>query len=260
MQKMTISEQKINTEITINNFMKYFEYSLFNSSFENLFEKKFSLNKPVIISTINPHSFVVAENDEVFKSSLINSNFLIVDGIGIKLILYLFFKNVKLLNGPKLHSHILNYFKEQELRVFYMGSTEDVLTKIKQKLKKEVPLWIIETYSPPFVSTFSTIQNNLILEKINKFKPDILFVGMTAPKQEKWVDFNKSSINSKYIISIGAVFDFYSEIKKSPPQIIEKLNLIWLHRLMTDFNHVWKRTLISFPLFICYNIKKSIKS
>lgn len=234
--------------------MQYFQYNLFNSTFDELFNNLLISNEQSVIATINPHSFVVAENDPEFKSSLINSNYLLVDGIGIKMALYLQFKNVKLITGPDFHGQFIDLFRAKSLKVFYMGSTEVVLNKIKLKLGDIAPAWEVETYSPPFEKEFSLEQNNLILYNINKFKPDVLFVGMTAPKQEKWVEANKESIDAKYIASIGAVFDFYSGIKKSPPRIIVKFNLIWIYRLLTDFKHVWRRTFISVPFFIYYNL------
>lgn len=239
--------------------MRYFNYQLFNSNIDKIFINDFESEDVITISTINPHSFVVAEKDLNFKRALINSDFLLVDGVGIRLILLLKLRNVKLINGPFLHSQILYKFNNKKLRVFYMGSTEFVLDKIKEKLNIQLPIWEVETYSPPFVNIFSNDQNDCIIENINKFKPDILFIGMTAPKQEKWVDLNKHLLKAKYIVSIGAVFDFYSGYKKSAPKLIAKLNLIWAYRLFTDFKHVWKRTFISFPLFIYYNVINSIK-
>lgn len=238
--------------------MQYFQYNLFNSDFFVLFKNKFHNNETVVISTINPHSFVVAENDSEFKKALINSDYLLVDGIGLKIVLLFKFKIVKLLNGPELHNLIIKNFRNTKLRVFYMGSTNVVLSKIKEKINKDLPLWEVDTFSPPFSKTFSDEQNKEIIKNINKFQPDILFIGMTAPKQEKWVNYNKEQLNAKYIISIGAVFDFYSEEKKSAPNLFVFFNLIWLYRLITDFKHVWKRTFVSIPLFIYYNIINSI--
>lgn len=239
--------------------MRYFQYLLFNSNFNDLFYYKFNNSKRIIISTLNPHSFVVAERDNAFKKALLNADFLLVDGVGIKIILLIQFKIVKLFNGPYLHSQIISNFRKIKLKVFYMGSSEHVLNRIVDKLKIEAPLWDVETYSPPFTSVFSKDQNDIIINNVNKFKPDILFIGMTAPKQEKWVDINKNNLDANYIISIGAVFDFYSDVKKSAPKLIVNLNLIWAYRLLTDFKHVWRRTFISFPLFLYLNVVKSIK-
>ena len=239
--------------------MKYFQYLLFNSNFNDLFLNDFNNSKRVIISTLNPHSFVVAEKDLDFKKALLNADYLLVDGIGIKIILLIQFKKVQLFNGPYLHSQIISNFNKKKLKVFNMGSSDHVLSRINEKLKIEAPLWEVETYSPPFTNVFSNDQNDIIINIINKFKPDILFIGMTAPKQEKWVDMNKNYLDAKYIISIGAVFDFYSDVKKSAPKLFVYLHLIWAFRLFTDFKHVWRRTFISFPLFLYLNLIKSIK-
>lgn len=85
--------------------------------------------------------------------------------------------------------------------------------------------------------------------QINSFKPDILFVGMTAPKQEKWVFHNKNCINAEIICSIGAVFDFIAETKKRAPAWVIKAKIEWLYRSFTEWR-LTKRYLSSTPLFL----------
>ena len=239
--------------------VKYFEYNIYNGPFENLYKHGFNTPYPIVISTINPHSFVVAEQDYQFKNALKSSNYLVLDGVGIKILLLFLFKRVNIYNGPFIHSQIIKMFKNIPLKIFYMGSSLSVLEKIKLKHATETPLWEIQFLSPPYEAKFSEETNFSIVSSINSFSPDILFVGMTAPKQEKWVDENKFNINSKYIIPIGAVFDFYSGEKKIAPKLFQKLYLIWFYRLIFDFKHVWKRTIISLPLFFYYNLKKTIR-
>ena len=89
-----------------------------------------------------------------------------------------------------------------------------------------------------------------MLEKVNNVSPDVLFVGMTAPKQEKWVDAHKRQINAQITTSIGAVFDFYAgNIKRSSPFWI-KLGLEWLPRLVKEPRRLFKRNFVSTPKFI----------
>lgn len=71
----------------------------------------------------------------------------------------------------------------------------------------------MEGYSPPFSAEFSLRDNQKMIKAVNSFNPDVLFVGMTAPKQEKWVESQKEFLKSKMICSIGAVFDFYAGTK-----------------------------------------------
>ena len=95
------------------------------------------------------------------------------------------------------------------------GSSSETLEKMKNRLNSEYPNIASEFLSPPFKSEFSYQDNNLMVDTINKFKPDIVFVGMTCPKQEKWVHQNKNKLDTKLICSIGAVFDWYAGTKRT---------------------------------------------
>jgi N-acetylglucosaminyldiphosphoundecaprenol N-acetyl-beta-D-mannosaminyltransferase len=90
------------------------------------------------------------------------------------------------------------------------------------------------------------------------FIPDVLFVGMTAPKQEKWVDANKHRLKVKNIASIGAVFDFYAgNVKRSSPFWIS-LGLEWLPRFLKEPRRLARRNLISTPTFIADVLKQKM--
>ena len=89
---------------------------------------------------------------------------------------------------------------------------------------------------------------------LNDFNPNIVFVGLTAPKQEKWVFENRDKIQSDYLISIGAEFDFFAGTKSDGGVFFEYFHLIWVYRLVTDFRKVWKRTIINIPIFLVFNL------
>ena len=89
-----------------------------------------------------------------------------------------------------------------------------------------------------------------MLEKVNDFKPDILFVGMTAPKQEKWVFANKDNIDANTIVSIGAVFDFYAGTIKRPGNFWVSIGLEWLPRFLREPKRLARRNLVSSPKFL----------
>ena len=114
---------------------------------------------------------------------------------------------------------------------------------------------MIETYSPPFSDKFSDNENKKIISKINTFNPDYLFVGMTAPKQEKWSFENKNKLNVKFILNIGAVFDYYAGYYFRPYKFIRNLGLEWMFRLIQN-PKLLNRTLISFPKYATYIFKE----
>jgi N-acetylglucosaminyldiphosphoundecaprenol N-acetyl-beta-D-mannosaminyltransferase len=213
----------------------------------------------LIINTINPHSYCVAKADVQFQKALQGSNILLPDGIGIVLASkWLIGENINKISGSDLHIHLLQKANKEKLKIFYLGASNETLNKIKFRLDKEYPNCIVEYYSPPYKANFSQEDSLKMISEINSFTPDILFVGMTAPKQEKWVDSFKSQINASIICSIGAVFDFYAGNIKRPSQFWIGLGLEWLIRFSNEPVRLFKRNFVSTPLFLIEIIKTKI--
>jgi N-acetylglucosaminyldiphosphoundecaprenol N-acetyl-beta-D-mannosaminyltransferase len=98
-----------------------------------------------------------------------------------------------------------------------------------------------------------------MLNVINAFQPNILFVGMTAPKQEKWAYQHKDLLDVNIIASIGAVFDFYAGTVKRAPKWMQNIGLEWLHRSLSSPSRLGKRNMMSNPEFIWDVFKSKIK-
>ena len=170
------------------------------------------------------------------------SDILLPDGIGIVAALkFLTGKKVKKITGSDIHQFLLNKIKQNGGRCFYLGSSEETLAKIQRRLSMDFPTVKVAFYSPPYKKQFNEAENRRILEAVNSFKPDVLFIGMTAPKQEKWAYANKEQLDARVICSIGAVFDFYAGTIKRPDKIWINLGLEWLGRLMKEPERMWKR-------------------
>jgi len=231
-------------------------YSIFSDDLMNLPER----NK-LMVNTINQYSYCVAKNDAEFKDSLKNSDILLPDGIGIVLASK-FLKGIKIekIAGSDLHAFLLKKMNAQKGSVFYMGSSVRTLKKIKKRLKMDFPRINVETYSPPFKSKFSDADNEKIINVVNAFKPDILFVGLTAPKQEKWACSQKTHLNAKMICSIGAVFDFYAGTVKRPSPFWVNSGLEWLGRLLNEPKRMWKRYIYYGVVFGYYLIQEKFKT
>ncbi len=164
----------------ITNIMSY------NTFICNIKNINISSNRKQIINTINPHSYVVAKKDKVFEKALRESDILLPDGSGIVMAAkYINQKSINKIAGMDLHNHLLKLLNAQHGKCFYMGSSVETLNKIKKRLASEHPNIDVKFYSPPFKEYLSDEDNVNILNAINEFKPDVLFIGMTAPKQEK---------------------------------------------------------------------------
>jgi N-acetylglucosaminyldiphosphoundecaprenol N-acetyl-beta-D-mannosaminyltransferase len=204
-----------------------------------------------IINTINPHSWVVAEHDREFRSALLASDVLLPDGVGIVLTArFLWREKFRKVAGYDLHKMILTKLNESSGRCFYLGASPHVLDCIQQKLKKEYPHIEAGAYSPPFRQLFSEEESEEMVEVINRFKPDVLFVGMTAPKQEKWLHRYKSRLDTNVMCAIGGAFDFYAGTIPRAPRWMIRYGLEWLFRLLCEPKRMWKRNFISTPYFV----------
>lgn len=215
----------------------------------------------IVINTLNPHSYCVAKKDDLFSEALQASDILIPDGIGIVWgVRKLQGIQIKKIAGYDLHLHSLKLLERQQGgKIFYLGASEDTLKKIKQRVAKEYPGVEVGYYSPPYKSSFSTEDNDTMLKQVNAFKPDILCVGMTAPKQEKWVHQFKNKLDVNIVCSIGAVFDFYAGTVKRPSEFWIKLGLEWLPRLLKQPRKLFERNFISTPKFIFYVLLAKMK-
>jgi N-acetylglucosaminyldiphosphoundecaprenol N-acetyl-beta-D-mannosaminyltransferase len=229
-------------------------YNIFASSLDNLPKKH-----QTIVHTLNQYSFCVAKEDLEFKNALQKADVLLPDGIAIVYAVKLLIgKKIKKIAGADLHEFCLKKLNKESGKCFYLGASNHTLEKIKTKINLEYPNINIETFSPPFKQQFSAEDNAEMIAKVNDFKPDVLFVGMTAPKQEKWATANQYQLDAQLICSIGAVFDFYAGTVERPSKTWINLGIEWLGRLVKEPKRMWKRYLYFGPIFIIDVLKQKI--
>jgi N-acetylglucosaminyldiphosphoundecaprenol N-acetyl-beta-D-mannosaminyltransferase len=216
---------------------------------------KINFNRNKIINTINPHSYCVAKKDLNFQKALKESDILLPDGVGIVWAeKFLNGNSIKKIAGYDLFLFLMNKLDNEYGSVFFLGASEETLQKIKTKSFQEYPNITFGSYSPPYKVAFSSKDSKIMCDQINTFNPDVLFVGMTAPKQEKWVHEFKNHLDVKNICAVGAVFDFYAGNVNRAPEFIIRLGLEWFHRSMKS-RRLFKRNFISNPKFILEILK-----
>ena len=231
--------------------IKLFDYSILSSDISFLQTKS-----KRVVNTINQYSYIIAEKDPEFKKALMASDVLLPDGIGIVVAAkVLENKKIKKVAGADLHHYLLQKLESEGGRCFYLGSSEKTLGEIKKRLTRELPSIKSGFYSPPYKPVFDEADNLQMLNAVNSFAPDVLFVGMTAPKQEKWSYLLKDKLDANVICSIGAVFDFYAGTIKRPGKIWINLGLEWFIRLVNEPKRMSKRYLYYGVPFIYMIIK-----
>ncbi len=216
-----------------------------------------------LINTINAYSYVVAQRDAEFQEALSHSDLLLPDGMSIVWA-------ARFLKSPSIPERRIAGFDlfNYEMRrlsqstktqptVMFLGSTEDTLQRIRQRVEKEYPSLQVVTYSPPYEKEFSTETSCQMIDAINVAKPDLLWIGMTAPKQEKWTyQHFDEMITQGPIGCIGAVFDFYAGKVHRAPEWMQRVGLEWLFRLAREPRRLWRRYLIGNVIFLYLIIKE----
>jgi exopolysaccharide biosynthesis WecB/TagA/CpsF family protein len=214
-----------------------------------------------VIATINAHSWVVARRDREFRRALTASDLLIPDGEGIVLATkWLSKRKIDKIAGADIHRALLESLDRRGGRCFYLGSSPATLEEIRARITQEYPRIRMASYSPPFRrEKFAEFETSTMINAVNAFAPDLLLVGMTAPKQEKWVASCRDRINAGVICSVGAVFDFYAGTKRRPPRWMIRLKLEWLGRFVLDTRNYWRRAVVSLPVFIITLISERVR-
>jgi len=201
----------------------------------------------------NPHSLVTADADPQFKDVFESADLVTPDGSGILLASKILGGSIReRVTGTDVFLGLSKALNETGgRRCFFLGASEATLEKIRSKMAVDFPdVKVAGTYSPPYKAEFSDEDNAAMIAAINAVKPDVLWVGMTAPKQEKWIHQHIDQLDVKFAGAIGAVFDFYvGNVKRSHP-VFQKLGLEWLPRLLQEPKRLWRRNFVSSPLFL----------
>jgi N-acetylglucosaminyldiphosphoundecaprenol N-acetyl-beta-D-mannosaminyltransferase len=198
----------------------------------------------------NVHSVVTTTRDIEFKVAVNNADMSTPDGAPIAWVLRrLGHRSQERINGPDLMLKYLALAEQSKQVVFFYGSTEATLDKLRAALAKKFPkLRIGGTYSPPF-RPLSREEDEQIVDMINRSGANVVFVGLGCPKQEKWMAEHRGRINA-VMIGVGAAFDYHSGVVKRAPLWWQRHGLEWLYRLGSEPRRLFKRYLVTNTLFI----------
>jgi N-acetylglucosaminyldiphosphoundecaprenol N-acetyl-beta-D-mannosaminyltransferase len=214
--------------------------------------------EPFVFACANPHSLVVARADTEFQDALERASAVVADGVGCTWVAKLAGISVgPRITGSDFFVSVMGMLDRAGGRAFFFGSRDEVLRRMIERAAHQFPRVEVASLSPPF-RPWSAHENDEMIGTINDFKADVLWVGMTAPKQEKWVASNMSRLRVPVVGSVGAVFDYYAGVTKRAPQWICSMGLEWLYRLPREPKRLWRRTLVSAPKFLLLVMRERI--
>jgi N-acetylglucosaminyldiphosphoundecaprenol N-acetyl-beta-D-mannosaminyltransferase len=200
----------------------------------------------------------MAADSLVFSKALHDADWLIPDGIGVVLASRIRGGAVRgRVTGSDIFLGLTQRLNERGgARYFFLGASEDTLAMIHQRMALDFPnIEVAGTYSPPFRPQYSDSEIDEMIGAVNRARADVLWVGMTAPKQELWIHRVAGRLDVRFAAAIGAVFDFYTgRIRRSHP-LFRSIGLEWLPRLLREPKRLWRRTFVSAPAFLWYAMR-----
>jgi len=202
------------------------------------------------ICCANVHVLMEAYDNSHYMTVLNSATIVTPDGMPLVWVLNMILntKNERVY-GPELTLQICEMAERNDYTIGFYGSSKDVLSRLKVKIKglhKNIKIKLL--ISPPF-RALSEVENDEYVNDINSQGVDILFIGLGAPKQEEWMFRNKENINS-VMIGVGAAFDFISGNKKKSPKFMQKYGLEWLFRLIQEPRRLFWRYFMHNSRFI----------
>lgn len=228
---------------------------------------RFSLDRAAgaadAIFCINPHSYEVAAHDPEFESALCSASVLVPDGIGVVWALrFLGLPTVERVSGPDVYKAVMEELSRRNGSAFYLGSSPETLSKLAASVALKYPnVRVAGVRSPSFSEMLSEEESQSIIDEVNELSPDVLWVGMTAPKQEKWLARYSVRLRVKIACAVGAVFDFEAGTVVRAPRVMQKAGLEWLFRSLVSPSRLGRRNATSNPRFVLRIVReKYLKS
>ena len=199
-----------------------------------------------LISLVNPHSVMECRRDREMSRAIRESTLTLPDGIGIILgAKALSYGHSGRISGPELVLHLCDEGRRYGLTHYFFGGEEGVSDKIRERLSAAFPgIEIVGTCSPPF-RELTPQEDAAVVERINAARPTILWLGLGAPKQEKWMARHAGIISAAAMIGVGAAFDFHSGRKAWCPALLRAAGLEWAFRLAHEPRRLWRRNMDS---------------
>lgn len=229
----------------------------FNEMVETIFQLQETQSSSYVCCA-NVHMVIESYQDKVFNQMLNDADLTTPDGRPLSIVMKLINKiDQERVAGMDLLPVLLAEAEKRLKSVFFYGSTDDVLDKIREQIGKDFPkLRIAGTYSPPF-RPLSEEEDQAVINMMNSAKSDLVFVSLGCPKQEKWIAMHKGKVNA-CMLGVGQAFLTYTGLEKRLPKWARDWSLEWAYRLYLEPKRLWRRYIIGNSIFLFFVFKRLI--
>jgi len=197
------------------------------------------------------HGIIESQYDESLRRIHNNAGMVTADGMPLVWVSRLMgFHRTNRVYGPDLMLAVCERAQQRGFSHFFYGGGPGVPQRLIERLSRLYPaLRVAGSYSPPF-RQLTPEEDRHVVEQINSSGADIVWVGLSTPKQERWMAAHVEKLNAPVLVGVGAAFDFNAGLKRQAPQWMRKSGLEWTFRLATEPRRLWYRYLKSNPAFL----------
>ena len=225
-----------------------------------LLDDRISKAKKTQVCFVPTNSILAARKDKHVMDVYNAADIVMCDGVPVKWAAGFLGTPLKeRLTGFDFFPHFIQHCAEKNYSVYFLGAKEGVARQLAEKYQLLYPSIRIAGYStPPFAAVFSKEQNDTICADINAANPDVLFVSLTAPKQDIWIHAHLDQVNVKLALGVGAAFDSEAGSLRRAPKLMQQMGLEWLFRFIQEPRRMFRRYFIEAPIFIPLVIKQRL--
>ncbi len=197
------------------------------------------------------HGVMEAQKDMQLREIHNNSGMTLPDGMPMVWAGKIYgFKEIGRVYGPDLMLEVCKNSVQRKYTHFLYGGKEGVAERLKENLEKKFPgILIVGTFTPPF-RPLNAEESSDLMELTARCRPDLFWIGLSTPKQERFMKDYLPKLDTKVMIGVGAAFDIHAGLFNDPPDWIKNSGMQWCYRLLQDPRRLWKRYLTHNPVFI----------
>lgn len=206
-----------------------------------------------MIAVTSMHGLMQAQDDAAFKAILHSADLTVPDGMPLVWLARRHGYPLKRrVYGPELMQTVCCETGKQ-YRHFFLGAADGVAERLATTFRDAHQVSVAGTYSPPF-RPLAAAEDADLVALINRTAPDVLWVGLGTPKQERWMSEHRDKLAVPVMVGVGAAFDFLAGVTPCAPRWMRENGFEWLFRLMTEPRRLWRRYLIAGSRFVWYVI------
>lgn len=224
-----------------------------------LTQRSLAKKKPVLILPTTMNELMQAHHFLDFRKTLRQFKYLVTDGMPLVWLARLHNPKTERIYGPDLMMAVIQKGQKLGTRHHLYGASQSVLAQLTRQLKKRFPeAKIVGTYAPPF-RALTQKEERTVAEKIDKVYPDFVWVSLGGRKQVEWAVRMRNKLRVKYIIPVGAAFDFIAGTKPQAPRWLQSIGLEWLFRLGSEPGRLARRYVLQIPIFLVLWVAEAVK-